>query len=253
MPRRPRQRERFLAVAVPVERPDADFFAVDFFAVDVFVPDFAVFFADDVRAAVLPLFFAAPFFAALFFAALFLAAPFFAVAFFAALLRLALFFAVPFFAALLLAAPFFAVAFFAALFFAVLRVPALLAARVVAAFFAAAERVPAPFVFAAFFAAAERLDAERLAAALRACFDSDFFDAAECPSRLSALVVARERLAEVLLLFLLAARSWVAFLRVLLDAPFFGGGRSTPSRRASDRPIAMACLLLRAPCLPSRT
>src|SRR5579871_6541296 len=36
--------------------------------------------------------------------------------------------------------------------------------------------------------------------------------------------------------------------------PLLGlGGRSTPARRAFDRPIAIACFVLRAPCLPSRT
>src|SRR5690606_13477747 len=36
-------------------------------------------------------------------------------------------------------------------------------------------------------------------------------------------------------------------------SPPFGGGRSTPSRRAFERPIAIACFGDRAPCLPSRT
>src|SRR5881394_3796306 len=50
-------------------------------------------------------------------------------------------------------------------------------------------------VAAAFFAEREREAAERLAAALRACRDSAFLDAALCPSRLSAREVARERFA----------------------------------------------------------
>ncbi|PYQ08028.1 MAG: hypothetical protein DMF83_07870 [Acidobacteria bacterium] len=34
--------------------------------------------------------------------------------------------------------------------------------------------------------------------------------------------------------------------------PPVGGGRGTPARRAFDRPMAIACLVERAPCLPSR-
>jgi hypothetical protein len=43
-------------------------------------------------------------------------------------------------------------------------------------------------------------------------------------------------------------------LRVLADAlPFFGAGSFTPARLAFDSPIAIVCLVERAPCLPSRT
>jgi len=35
--------------------------------------------------------------------------------------------------------------------------------------------------------------------------------------------------------------------------PFFGAFRSTPARRASDNPIAIACFGERTPCLPART
>ena len=52
-------------------------------------------------------------------------------------------------------------------------------ARVRAALRAAAERPFAPLVRAAFLAAAERWLDVRLLAALRACFESAFFDAAE--------------------------------------------------------------------------
>jgi hypothetical protein len=45
---------------------------------------------------------------------------------------------------------------------------------------------------------------------------------------------------------LLAARFVDAF-------PFFGGLSGTPARRAFDNPIAIACFVDRAPCLPSRT
>jgi hypothetical protein len=36
------------------------------------------------------------------------------------------------------------------------------------------------------------------------------------------------------------------------DEPLFGAGKSTPARRAFDKPIAIACFDERAPCLPSR-
>src|SRR4029078_2067212 len=61
--------------------------------------------------------------------------------------------------------------------------------------------------------------------------------------------VARERFAEVF--FPALRRSRFACSRVSADA-FFGGGNSTPARRALDRPIAIACFVERAPCLPSR-
>src|SRR5882724_1302898 len=109
-------------------------------------------------------------------------------------------------------------------------------------------------VTAAFLAEREREAAERLAAALRACRDSAFLEAALRPSRLSAFKVARERLADG---FFLAAfpffTSRFACSRVSLEAsPFLGGGSFTPARRAFDKPIAIACLVERAPCLPSR-
>jgi hypothetical protein len=39
---------------------------------------------------------------------------------------------------------------------------------------------------------------------------------------------------------------------VLAARPFLGGGSLTPARRALDNPMAMACLVERAPCFPSR-
>src|SRR6185312_5964794 len=127
-------------------------------------------------------------------------------------------------------------------------------ARVRAALRAAAERPFAPLVRAAFFAAAERWPDVRLRAALRACFDSAFFDAAEWPSRFNALLLARERLAEVRFEddFFAADFFDAVFLPPFFaPLPFFG--TSTPARRASDNPIAIACSVERAPCLPSRT
>src|SRR5437762_6840283 len=108
-------------------------------------------------------------------------------------------------------------------------------------------------VRAAFFAAAERECAERRAEARFACRDNAFFDAARRSSRLSAALVARERVREVLLrppLRLLASSrlAWL-FVRFL---PRFGGGNFTPALRAFDRPMAIACCGERAPCSPSR-
>ena len=80
-----------------------------------------------------------------------------------------------------------------------------LASRVCAALRAAAERRAGPFVCAARFADCERAPGERRFAAACACFDSDAGDAAACPSRLSALRVARERRDED---FRLAAAPW---------------------------------------------
>src|SRR5690242_7636114 len=129
-------------------------------------------------------------------------------------------------------------------------------ARVRAALRAAAERSFAPLVRAPFFAAAERWLAVRLRAALRACFESAFFDAAEWPSRFNALLLARERLAEVRFEddFFAADFFDAVFLPpfdFFAASPFFG--TFTPARRASDNPIAIACSVERAPCLPSRT
>ena len=66
-----------------------------------------------------------------------------------------------------------------------------------AAFFAAVDRSAGPFVRAAFFAAIERSSGDRFSAALCAWRASAVCDAALWPSRLSALSVARDRLAEV--------------------------------------------------------
>jgi hypothetical protein len=52
--------------------------------------------------------------------------------------------------------------------------------------------------------------------------------------------------------FLPLRKSRFACSLIFFD-PFFGGGRSTPARRALESPIAIACFADRAPCLPSRT
>jgi hypothetical protein len=100
----------------------------------------------------------------------------------------------------------------------------------------------------------ERDAAERFFAAVRACRDSAFRDAALCPSRFNAFDVARERFDDLADFFPLFA------LRISRAACSFtsyeesgDGGNSTPARRAFDSPIAIACLVDRAPCFPSRT
>jgi len=108
-------------------------------------------------------------------------------------------------------------------------------------------------VAAAFFAAREREAAERFFAALRACRDNALLDAALRPSRLSALEVACERLVDFFVPFFFPFfRSRAACFFVFFD-PFVGGFNFTPARRAFESPIAIACLVERAPCFPSRT
>lgn len=113
-------------------------------------------------------------------------------------------------------------------------------ARVRAAFCAARLRPTGPFVRRAFSAALCKLCLPRVRALLRACRESEFLDAADRPSRLRTPVIARERFAEG--------------LRFVASVVFpLGLGPSfTPARRAFDKPIAIACLVLRAPCLPPR-
>jgi hypothetical protein len=120
------------------------------------------------------------------------------------------------------------------------------AARVRAALRAAADRPAFPFVRAAFFAAVERLAALLDRALLRACFESALAVPADRPSRLSAPLTARDRLAEGLPRAFVR-RAW------LFPAAFFCLGTFTPARRAFDSPIAIACRAERAPCFPSRT
>jgi hypothetical protein len=126
--------------------------------------------------------------------------------------------------------------------------------RVRAAFLAAAERSAGPLVRTAFLAAADRSARVRFAAAVRVCLAKARGEAALRPSRSRARVVARERFADGVLF---AGAPWPlayareALRRVFSDTvPFFGGGRSTPARRAFDSPMAMACFEDRAPCLP---
>ena len=114
------------------------------------------------------------------------------------------------------------------------------AARVCAAFCAARLRPTEPFVRTDFAAALRKLCLPRVRALLHACRESDSLDAADRPSRLRTPPIARERFAEGL--------RFVAFVVFPLGL----GPNFTPARRAFDKPIAIACLVLRAPCLPSR-
>src|SRR6266581_7596431 len=109
------------------------------------------------------------------------------------------------------------------------------------------------WVAAALRAAADRCAGERFLATDLACLDSAAGLAALLPSRLSAWVVARDRVRDGFVGFEADAMSLLARRRVLPEAaPSLGGGNFTPARRAFDRPMAMACFVDRAPCLPSR-
>ena len=88
--------------------------------------------------------------------------------------------------------------------------------------------------------AALGLDALRLAALLRACRDSARCDAAEWPSRFNAFVVAFDR------------RGDGACVDGVSDFFCPRDGSFTPAFRAFDKPMAIACLSERAPCLLSR-
>jgi hypothetical protein len=111
-------------------------------------------------------------------------------------------------------------------------------------------------VRAAFFAAADLCAGVRFLALERACLDSALRDAAECPSFRNARLTAVARFRETFLRppRLAFAVSRAAWRRVRGDAlPLFGGGSFTPERRALESPIAIACLVDRAPCFPSLT
>jgi len=90
---------------------------------------------------------------------------------------------------------------------------------------AAATRPVRPFVRTALRAAAFRDPAPRLRAAVRACLDNARLDAAERPSRRSAVRVARARIAEGFLPDRERLSACVALRRVLSEVvPFSGGG-----------------------------
>jgi hypothetical protein len=77
-------------------------------------------------------------------------------------------------------------------------------------------------------------------------------EAARCPSRLKARLTARARLTDGRDRRR-AARIALFALRLVLALALLGAGSFTPARRALERPIAIACLLERAPCSPLRT
>jgi hypothetical protein len=98
-----------------------------------------------------------------------------------------------------------------------------------------------------------RPDAGRRRAALFAWRDSARRDAGRLLSLFSAPLTARERRGEGRFRRF-AARLACAALRFVDDLALAGGaGSFTPARRAFDSPIAIACSVERAPCLPSRT
>src|SRR5215218_8510089 len=107
-------------------------------------------------------------------------------------------------------------------------------------------------VRAAFRAAALRAAGERRLAADFACAESAFDDAGRVLSRFSARCAALARFAEGRVCFAAARLAEAALLRVEAFALDGGGGSFTPARRAFDKPIAIACLVERAPCFPSR-
>ena len=93
----------------------------------------------------------------------------------------------------------------------------------------------------------------RLAAACLACFESARWDAAERGSRCKAASVARDLLADGFEPLCPFSKSRSAFFRVAgVVVPGFGGASLTPARRALESPMAIACFVERAPCLPSR-
>jgi hypothetical protein len=65
--------------------------------------------------------------------------------------------------------------------------------------------------------------------------------------------MARDRRAPGLAFRPAARLAYSALRLVLAFAPAGGGGNFTPARRAFDKPMAIACFVERAPCLPSRT
>jgi hypothetical protein len=109
-------------------------------------------------------------------------------------------------------------------------------------------------VRAACFAAIERLRRVLAEAALRACLERARREPAACRSRFNADSVARDLLRDGLCGLRAARVSNFAFRRVRAETlPRPGAAIFTPARRALDKPMAIACLADRAPCLPRRT
>jgi hypothetical protein len=125
--------------------------------------------------------------------------------------------------------------------------------RVFAALRAAAFLTCGPFVRTARRAARRRSTADRRRAAFVAWRESAWRDATRRGSRFSARFAARARFGDGFARRE-AARVADAALRFVLALALRGGGGSfTPERRAFDKPMAIACFVDRAPCLPSRT
>jgi hypothetical protein len=117
---------------------------------------------------------------------------------------------------------------------------------------AAARRIREPFVRTAFRADARRLAADRRPAAIVAWRLKAFDEADRRPSRFKAFSVARERRDDGAFRRRAARLAYFALFFVSAEALAGGAGSLTPARRAFERPIATACLVDRAPCLPSR-
>jgi len=114
-------------------------------------------------------------------------------------------------------------------------------------------RARARRVRTAFLAALWRAVAPLLRATLRACDRRDTVDAARLPSFLSAALVARDRFSDGFRRDLPPLRFWLTVAWPRLEAmPFLGLRNLTPARRALESPMAIACFVERAPCLPSR-
>jgi len=112
----------------------------------------------------------------------------------------------------------------------------------------------APLVCDARRAAALRDARDRRRDALLACRASALFDTVLRRSRFNARLVAAERRPDGRLRLCAPARlAYFALCFVFALAVEGGGDSLTPARRAFDRPIAIACFVDRAPCLPSRT
>jgi hypothetical protein len=107
-------------------------------------------------------------------------------------------------------------------------------------------------VFAALRAAALRAARGRRLAAERACLARARLLAAVRPSRFRRRSMACDRRRDGLAR-LRPARAADLALRLVAALAFFGVPSFTPARRAFDKPIAIACFVDRAPCLPSRT
>lgn len=114
-------------------------------------------------------------------------------------------------------------------------------------------RRPDARVLAAFRAAWLRSFRVLPFAAARPWRESAASDADSFPSRFSAALTARDRFGDGLVFRPAFSESCCALRRVSAEVvEVLGGFSCTPARRAFERPIAIACLVERAPCLPSR-